>query len=110
MGQQKQEEEVKQIATRLNEGSEVTIPLRNLISMIAFTAVSVWVYFGLTERLSFLEHEQEMMIIEIEENDDWIDEFKPPPEVQENIKRVREIEILISNLKYRVEKFEDGKN
>ena len=47
---------MKQAATKLNEASEITIPLRNLISMIAFTAVSVWVYFGLTERISFLEH------------------------------------------------------
>ena len=45
---------MKQTATKLNEASEITIPLRNLISMIAFTAVSVWVYFGLTERISFL--------------------------------------------------------
>lgn len=85
--------------TRLNEGSEITIPLRNLVSMIAFTAVSVWVYFGLTERLSFLEHEQEMMLIEIEENDDWIDDFQPPKEVQDTVKRVQELEIELAKMK-----------
>lgn len=88
----------KQI-TRLNEGSEITIPLRNLVSMIAFTAVSVWVYFGLTERLSFLEHEQEMMLIEIEENDDWIDDFQPPKEVQDTVRRVQELEIEMARMK-----------
>lgn len=85
--------------TRLNEGSEITIPLRNLVSMIAFTAVSVWVYFGLTERISFLEHEQEMMIIEIEENDDWIDDFQPPKEVQDTVRRVQELEIELAKMK-----------
>ena len=85
--------------TRLNEGSEITIPLRNLVSMIAFTAVSVWVYFGLTERLSFLEHEQEMMLIEIEENDDWIDQFEPPKEVQDTVRRVQELEIEVEKMK-----------
>ena len=85
--------------TRLNEGSEITIPLRNLVSMIAFTAVSVWVYFGLTERLSFLEHEQEMMLIEIEENDDWIDDFEPPKEVQDTVRRVHELEIELAKMK-----------
>jgi len=89
--------------TRLNEGSEITIPLRNLVSMIAFTAVSVWVYFGLTERLSFLEHEQEMMIIEIEENDDWIDDFKPPEDVQMTVQKVQKLEIEIEKLKMRME-------
>ena len=49
----------RNVATKINEGSEITIPLRNLVSMIAFTAVSVWVYFGLTERISFLEHNLE---------------------------------------------------
>lgn len=68
---------MKQTATKLNEASEITIPLRNLISMIAFTAVSVWVYFGLTERISFLEHNLELTMAEVEENDNWIDDFQP---------------------------------
>lgn len=89
--------------TRLNEGSEITIPLRNLVSMIAFTAVSVWVYFGLTERISFLEHEQEMMLVEIEENDDWIDDFKPPEDVQMTVQKVQKLEIEIEKLKMRME-------
>ena len=45
------------MANKLNEGSEFTIPLKNLIALIAFTGVSVWGYFGITERLAFLEHE-----------------------------------------------------
>jgi len=76
---------------KLNEGSEFTIPLKNLLGLVAFTAVSVWAYFGIIERLAFLE--QEMMLVEIEENDDWIDEFEPPKAVQENIERVRKLEL-----------------
>jgi len=89
----------KNAATRLNEASEVTIPLRNLISMIAFTAVSVWVYFGLTERISFLEHNLELTMQEVEENDNWIDEFEPPKSVQDTVKRVHDLEIEIEKLK-----------
>ena len=48
----------KTAATRLNEDSEVTIPQRNLISMILFTGVSVWVYFQLTKHLYFLQRER----------------------------------------------------
>lgn len=81
---------------KLNEGSEFTIPLKNLLGLVAFTAISVWAYFGIIERLSFLEHEQEMMIVEIEENDNWIDGFSPPPEVQDTIKRVRELELKVA--------------
>jgi len=88
----------KQI-TRLNEASEITIPLRNLVSMIAFTAVSVWVYFGLTERISFLEHNLELTMQEVEENDNWIDEFQPPKEVQNTVTRVQELEVELAKIK-----------
>ena len=90
---------MKSTATRLNEASEVTIPLRNLISMIAFTAVSVWVYFGLTERISFLEHNLELTMQEVEENDNWIDEFEPPQSVQDTAKRVHDLEIELARIK-----------
>lgn len=88
---------------KLNEGSEFTIPLKNLLGLVAFTAVSVWAYFGIIERLAFLEHEQEMMLVEIEENDDWIDKFEPPKAVQENIERVRKLELRLRELEVRME-------
>ena len=90
---------MKQAATKLNEASEITIPLRNLISMIAFTAVSVWVYFGLVERIAFLEHNLELTMAEVEENDQWIDDFKPPQSVQNTIARVHDIEIELARIK-----------
>ena len=88
---------------KLNEGSEFTIPLKNLLGLVAFTAISVWAYFGIIERLAFLEHEQEMMLVEIEENDDWIDDFEPPKAVQENIERVRKLELRLRELEVRME-------
>ena len=94
---------MKQAATKLNEASEITIPLRNLISMIAFTAVSVWVYFGLTERISFLEHNLELTMEEVEENDKWIDDFEPPKSVQNTVARVHQLEIELAKLKLLME-------
>mgnify|MGYP001480409742 FL=1 len=86
------------MANKLNEGSEFTIPLKNLLSLIAFTGIAVWAYFGIVERIAFLEHNQEMIAIEVEENDTWIDNFKPPVEVQDTIKRVRELELKVKEL------------
>lgn len=86
------------MANKLNEGSEFTIPLKNLLSLIAFTGIAVWAYFGIVERIAFLEHNQEMISVEVEENDTWIDEFKPPVEVQDNIARVRELELKVKEL------------
>lgn len=90
-------------ASKLNESSEFTIPLKNLLGLVGFTAVAVWAYFGITERLSFFEHEQEMMMTEIEENDDWIDNFQPPAAVQDSIERVRKLELEVERLKLRLE-------
>lgn len=94
---------MKNAATRLNEASEVTIPLRNLISMIAFNGVSVWVYFGLVERIAFLEHNLELTMAEVEENDNWIDEFEPPKSIQDTVARVHDLEIEIARIKLLLE-------
>lgn len=67
--------------------------------MIVVTAVSVWVYFGLTERISFLEHNLELTMQEVEENDDWIDKFEPPKSVQDVIARVQRMEVEVARLK-----------
>ena len=91
------------MANKLNEGSEFTIPLKNLISLIAVTGIAVWGYFGIEERLSFLEHQTEMMQVEIEENDNWIDSFKPPEAVQETVKNVRELEKKIGVMRTELE-------
>tara|TARA_R110002096_G_scaffold14161_4_gene49449 strand:+ start:952 stop:1251 length:300 start_codon:yes stop_codon:yes gene_type:complete len=92
------------MASKLNEGSEFTIPLKNLIALIAVTGIAVWGYFGIEERLSMLEHDTQMMVVEIEENDSWIDNFKPPEAVQETVKSVRELEkkmeIMRTELEY----------
>ena len=87
---------------QVSENSNISIPLRNLISMIALTGLSVWLYFGLTERITFLEHQMEMLTIEVEENDTWIDEWQPPKSVSESIIRMRDIEIQLKLLEQKV--------
>ena len=91
------------MATKINEATELAIPLKNLIGLVTFTAVSVWAYTGITERISFLEHNLTAAVTEIEENDNWIDEFAPPPEVQDNIKKVRELELRVRVLETKLD-------
>jgi len=43
-----------------------------------------------------LQLEIERIMEEVEENDDWIDAFKPPKEVQDTIDKVRELEIRMT--------------
>jgi|TARA_B110000908_G_C9850683_1_gene269745 hypothetical protein len=88
---------------KLSDTSEFTIPLKNLLGLIAGTAVSVWAYFGIMERLAFVENDIAAMYIEVEENDNWIDNWKPPSSVQENIKRVRDIELQLVEMQLKIE-------
>mgnify|MGYP003660142264 FL=1 len=88
---------------KLNDTSEFTIPLKNLLGLIAGTAVSVWAYFGIMERLAFVENDIAAMFVEVEENDNWIDNWKPPSSVQENIKRVRDIELQLVEMQLKIE-------
>ena len=89
--------------TKVSESSEFTIPLKNLLSLVAATAISVWAYFGIMERLTFIERELMTHWEEIEENDNWIDDWSPPPAVAESIKRVRALELQIKELELKLQ-------
>ena len=45
---------------KINEDSEFTIPLKNLLSLILGTGIAVWAYFGIEERIAFLERAVEI--------------------------------------------------
>ena len=59
------------MAPKINEGTEVALPLRNIISMIAATALGTWAYFGLVERVNNLETEQTMMHADLTQNTEF---------------------------------------
>ena len=46
---------------KLNEDSEFTIPLKNIVGLVAFTVVAVWAYFGVIERITLLERDVLML-------------------------------------------------
>jgi len=58
-------------STKLNESSEITIPIRNLIALVLATGVAVMGYFNITERLSFLEHNQALQTVQVEQNSEF---------------------------------------
>lgn len=91
------------MATKVNEQTELALPLKNIIGLVVFASVATWAYFGITERLTFLEHNYEMMAIEVEENDTWIDDFEPPKAVQETVVQVRKLETQVELLKREIE-------
>ena len=87
----------------LSDDSTITIPVRNLISILGAVAISSWAYFGVLERLTSVERDLAVHWEEIEENDNWIDEFEPPASVQESVETVRELELQIVVMQYELE-------
>ena len=83
---------------KLSDQSNISIPIRNLISIIVGVSVSTWAYYGIIERLNAIEAQAVYMLEEIEENDTWIDEFQPPKQVQDTVQRVRDLELKIIRL------------
>jgi len=88
---------------KLSETTEVTIPVKNLLGILAFTTVATTAYFNVEERLTSIEYRADVMMAEIEENDTWIDEFEPPKSVQDTIARVRELELKVKELEVKAE-------
>ena len=59
------------MATKINENSEVALPLRNILSMIAAAAVATWGYFGIVERLNQIETTQKLMHNDVIKNTEF---------------------------------------
>ena len=59
------------MATKLNENTEVALPLRNMISLIAAASIATWAYFGIVERLNTIETNITMMEADLDQNTEF---------------------------------------
>ena len=59
------------MAAKLNENTEVALPLRNIISMVAAASLATWAYFGIIERLNQIETNITMMKADLEHNTEF---------------------------------------
>jgi hypothetical protein len=62
---------VRPALARISENTDLTIPLKNLFGMIAFTAVATMAYFTVESRLTTLEHSMEMRGVEVNSNTEF---------------------------------------
>ena len=59
------------MAAKLNENTEVALPLRNIISMVASASLVTWAYFGIIERLNTIETNITMMKSNVDHNTEF---------------------------------------
>ena len=56
---------------KLSDNTEVALPLRNMISLIAGASLATWAYFGIVERLNTIETNHTMMQADVTQNTDF---------------------------------------
>ena len=56
---------------KLSDNTSVSMPMRNLLSILGATAVGVWAYFGVIERLNNIETQGKLMIVDVEKNTEF---------------------------------------
>jgi len=56
---------------KVNENTEVALPLKNMISLIAAASIATWAYFGIIERLNKIETNVTMMDADVGQNTEF---------------------------------------
>ena len=56
---------------KISDNTEVALPLRNIISMVAAASVATWAYFGIIERLNQIETSITMMKADLSQNTEF---------------------------------------
>ena len=51
---------------RVSENTSISMPMRNLLSILAAVGIGVWAYFGIIERLNTLETDNTLMKSDLE--------------------------------------------
>ena len=55
----------------ISDKTEIGLPIKNLLGLIMGTAVAVWSYFGIIERLNHIETNGKLMINDVEKNTEF---------------------------------------
>ena len=56
---------------KLSDNTSVSMPMRNLISILGATALGVWAYFGVIERLNNIETQGKLMLADVDKNTEF---------------------------------------
>lgn len=90
----------------LSDETKFTIPLKNLLALIFGVGVAATAYFGLTERVSFNEHQREILSNSVQNLEGKIGDFIPRHLITDALARQRTIELDISRMQQRLHNLE----
>ena len=56
---------------KVSDNTAISMPMRNLLSILGAVAIGVWSYFGIVERLNNIEANGKLMIADVEKNTEF---------------------------------------
>ena len=56
---------------KVSDTTAISMPMRNLISILGATALGVWAYFGVIERINNIETQGKLMLSDVEKNTEF---------------------------------------
>ena len=56
---------------KVSDNTSVSMPMRNLLSILAAVGIGVWSYFGIVERLNNIETQGKLMSSDVEKNTEF---------------------------------------
>lgn len=86
----------------LSDKTEIGLPLKNLLGLLAAVSTAVWAYFGIIERLNNIETQGKLMVADVEKNTEF--RIKWPRGEMGSLPADSEQFMLIEHLATQVEK------
>ena len=93
------------MATKLNENTELAMPIRNLIALLIAATVGTWAYFGVIERLNTIENKIILMETDLGMNTEF--RIKWPRGEMGSLPADSEQFMLITHLSEQLEKLQE---
>jgi len=93
------------MATKLNENTELSMPIRNLIALLIAATVGTWAYFGVIERLNTIENKILLMETDLGMNTEF--RIKWPRGEMGSLPADSEQFMLITHLSEQLEKLQE---
>ena len=88
---------------KLNDTTDITLPVRNLIAIVIGTGIAATAYFEIQGRLTHLEFQQEVIWSKVREAEEYIHTFDPEDVVEGHIAKQYKLELLLNNVITRLE-------
>ena len=93
---------------KVSDNTAISMPMRNLLSILGAVAIGVWSYFGIVERLNNIETNGKLMIADVEKNTEFRikwprGELGSPPADSEQFMLIEHVAMQVEKIQERME-------